>query len=119
MRAGVEKPAPETIYSGSDMKFEHTYDSFRWKQRRQSHSLHLGGFTVEGEIKVIIYSPHKRQPAAQKVRDRSRADIAQELGRLPPRRTGAKLQTTETERRLEPEFLHMELKLHATDRLRD
>lgn len=60
MRAGG-KSVLETIYSGSHMKFEHTYNSFRCKkQLRQSHSLHLGYFTVEGEIKVIIYSPHKR-----------------------------------------------------------
>lgn len=35
--------------------------------------------------------------------DRSLANIAQELGRLQP--TGAKLQTRENERRLEPQFL--------------
>lgn len=49
----------ETIYSGSHMKIEHTCNSFRCKKQLR-HSLHLGYFTVEGEIKVIIYSPHKR-----------------------------------------------------------
>lgn len=53
----------------------------------------------------------------QKVnRDRSLANIAQELGRLHQRPTGAKLQTTEMQRRLEPAFQRMELKLHAADR---
>lgn len=52
----------------------------------------------------------------QKVsRDRSLANIAQELRRLLQRPTGAKHQTSETERRLEPAFLRMEFKLHATD----
>lgn len=61
MRAGGKKSVLVTIHSCSHMKFEHTYNTFRCKkQLRQSHSLHLGYFTVEGEIKVIIYPPHKR-----------------------------------------------------------
>lgn len=59
--SGGKKSVLATIYSGSQMKFQGTYNSFRCKkQLRQSHFLHLGYFTVEGEIKVIIYSPHKR-----------------------------------------------------------
>lgn len=51
--SGGIKSVLGTIYSGSHMKFEHMYNSFRCKkQLGQSHSLHLGYFTVIGEIKV-------------------------------------------------------------------